>query len=152
MIQNRLESYFYEAKRHKEHIREAKEELNIPISDYETLPKIEKFALNTLIFRFSKLQDLIGAKIMRAYLEFSEFPVDDMSFFDLLKEIEKEGIVDIDSWSQLRKLRNDIAHDYPQELQEMLDKVNLLIKKSDILVGIIDKMESRYNEIKQKRS
>ena len=89
---------------------------------------------------------------MRAYLEFSEFPVDDMSFFDLLKEIEKEGIVDIDSWSQLRKLRNDIAHDYPQELQEMLDKVNLLIKKSDILVGIIDKMESRYNEIKQKRS
>ena len=81
MIEDRLDSYFYEANRHKEHILEAKAELNIPIKDYDNLPKLEKFALNTLIFRFAKLQDFIGVKIFRAYLEYMEFPLSDMSFF-----------------------------------------------------------------------
>ena len=152
MIKDRLDSYFYEANRHKEHILEAKAELNIPIRDYDNLPKLEKFALNTLIFRFAKLQDLIGVKIFRAYLEYMEFPLSDMSFFDILKAIEKEKIIDIDSWSYLRKLRNDIAHDYPEELQETLEKVNLLIQKSDILIKIVDKLESKYYETKQNRA
>ena len=59
MIEDRLDSYFYEANRHKEHILEAKAELNIPIKDYDNLPKLEKFALNTLIFRFAKLKEHI---------------------------------------------------------------------------------------------
>ena len=148
---NRLENYFYEANRHIEHIIEAKDELNTPISSYENLSKLEKFALNTLIFRFSKLQDLLGVKIFREYLNFSGMNVAELSFFDILKLIEKEKICNIDEWNELRKIRNDIAHDYPQELDEMLEKVNLFIKKSDELVNIAKNIESKYNEIKQRR-
>ena len=36
----------------------------------------------------------------------------DSNYFDILQEIEKEGVVDIDTWSELRELRNKIAHDY----------------------------------------
>jgi hypothetical protein len=150
-MNKRLEKYFYEAKKHKEHIIEAKEELNTPICSYATLPKLEKFAMNTLIFRFSKLQDLIGAKIFRAYLEYHELSTNEFSFFDILKEIEKEGIIDIDSWSELREIRNDIAHDYPEEFDEMIEKLNLLIDKSDELLGILERLEERYNETKQQR-
>ena len=148
---NRLERYFYEANRHKVHILEAKEVLELPIKSYTELPKLEKFALNTLIFRFSKLQDLLGAKIFRSYLEYLELPTSELSFFDILKEIEKEGIVDIDSWSELREIRNDIAHDYPQEFDEMIEKINLLIEKSDTLLTILDKVEVKYNEITKQR-
>ena len=151
MKQKRLESFFYEAGRHKEHILEARQELHLPIKDYEHLSKLEKFALNTLIFRFAKLQDLIGAKIMRAYLDYYEFPVGEMGFFEILKEIEKEGITDIDTWSRIREIRNDVAHEYPEELDEMLEKVILLVERSGELLNILDNLESKYREIERKR-
>jgi len=148
---DRLNNYLKEANRHKEHILEAKSELTLPIKEYDTLSKLEKFALNTLIFRFSKLQDLIGGKIFRAFLDFSGFSTKDLSFFDILKELEKEGILDIDEWQFLRELRNDIAHDYPEELDEKIEKINLFIKRSDDLLRVFDKLEEKYLEIKRKR-
>lgn len=151
MTKKRLKTYFIESNKHIELIRESLEELQTPIIDYDTLPKIQKFALNALIFRFSKLQDLIGAKIFRNYLDFSGYNVYQITFFDILKEIEKEGIVDIDSWDMLRELRNKIAHDYPQELDEMLESINLFIEKSSELVTIAQKLEQRFYEIERKR-
>ena len=147
---NRLKAYFDEANRHIEHILEAKDELTLPIKSYNTLSKLEKFALNTLIFRFSKLQDLLGVKIFREFLEVSGLNTDDLAFFDILKLIEKEGICDIDSWHELRKLRNDITRDYPQELDEMIEKINLFVNKSDELVAISKKIEAKYNAINKK--
>ncbi len=44
-------------------IKDSLEELTTPIESYEELAKLQKFALNALIFRFSKLQNLIGAYI-----------------------------------------------------------------------------------------
>jgi hypothetical protein len=123
----------------------------LPIKKYDSLNKLEKFALNTLIFRFSKLQDLIGGKLFRNYLNFSGLNTDNMSFFDILKELEKESVIDIDSWNELRELRNDIAHEYPQEIDEMIEKVNLLVEKSFELIKIFKNIEKKYYEIKRKR-
>jgi len=148
---NRLNNYFKEANRHKEHILEAKDTLVLPIKGYDMLFKLEKFTLNTLIFRFSKLQDLMGSKIFRAFLNNSGLPTNELSFFDILKELEKEGILDIDEWQFLRELRNDIAHDYPKELDEKIEKINLFTKKSDELLEIFNKLEAKYLEIKRKR-
>lgn len=151
--EKRLVSYFIEAQKHIALITESLEVLepNIPIKEYETLTQLERFALNALIFRFSKLQDLIGVKIFRAYLDFSGFETTEKSFFDILREIEKEGIVDIDSWSELRELRNKIAHEYPEEVDEMVESINLFIKKSSELVAISNKLEEKFNEIKKAR-
>ena len=63
MQSKRLRAYFDEAHKHMELIHEASGVITLPITGYDTLPSIEKFAINALIFRFSKLQDLIGAKI-----------------------------------------------------------------------------------------
>jgi hypothetical protein len=153
MITNRLKTYFQEAYKHIELIEESLEVLNpkIPIEDYNSLNQLERFALNALIFRFSKLQDLIGAKIFRDYLDFNGFNIAQKSFFDILREIEKEGIIDIDSWSELRELRNKIAHEYPEEADEVLESINLFVEKSGLLIEISDRLEQKYNEIKQKR-
>lgn len=149
----RLTKYFQESKAHIELINEALEVLKdkLPIKNYKELESLEKFALNALIFRFSKLQDLIGSKIFRAYLEFSGFDTSDKSFFDILKEIEKEGIVDIDSWDELRKFRNQIAHEYPQQEDEVIESINLFIQKSKELIAISQKLEEKYLEIKRQR-
>ena len=153
MTKIRLKTYFKEAKKHVDLIEESWGVLEpkIPIENYENLNQLERFALNALIFRFSKLQDLIGVKIFRNYWDFSGFDTAQKSFFDILQEIEKEGIVDIDSWSQLRELRNKIAHEYPEEIDEMVQSINLFIKKSSFLVEILERLEQNFYEIERKR-
>ena len=152
--EKRLVYYFDEAQKHIALISESLEVLEpkIPIEEYESVNQLERFALNALIFRFSKLQDLIGVKIFRTYLDFSGFETAEKSFFDILREIEKEGIVDIDSWSELRELRNKIAHEYPDEIDEMVESINLFIEKSGELVVISNRLEKMFNEIKKARS
>ena len=148
----RLVAYFIEAQKHIALIDESLEvlEQKIPIKEYEALNQLERFALNALIFRFSKLQDLIGVKIFRTYLDFSGFEIREKSFFDILREIEKENIIDIDSWSELRELRNKIAHEYPEEI-EIVENINLFIEKSSELVVVSNRLEKKFNEIKKAR-
>lgn len=147
MTKTKLKTYFIEATKHIELIEDSLEELQAPITDYESLSKLQKFVLNALIFRFSKLQDLLGAKVFRNYLEYSGYTTQGVSFFDILKEIEKEAIVDIDTWMELRELRNK----YPEELDEMLESVNLFIEKSSQLIGIAKKLEQNFYEIERQR-
>jgi hypothetical protein len=146
--EKRLENYFAEALKHMQLIQEAREVINLPILNYEQLSSLEKFAINALIFRFSKLQDLIGSKIFRAFLEFNKFNTEDKSFLILLKEIEKEGIVDIDTLDEFRKIRNNIAYEYPGEEEEVLEAIELLVKKSIDLIKIAKNLMDRYNEIR----
>jgi len=154
MTKQRLELYFIEATKHINLIEESLDVLQqaLPIQNYDTLNQLQRFALNALIFRFSKLQDLIGAKIFRNYLEYTGYNTADKSFFDILKEIEKENIVDIDTWDELRELRNKIAHEYPQEVDEMIESVNLFIEKASSLIEITKKLEQKFYEIKKQRS
>ncbi len=149
----RLPKYFAEIDAHIELINEALEVLQnrLPIENYNDLTNLEKFALNTLIFRFSKLQDLLGSKMFRSYLEYSGFETSEKSFFDILKEIEKEGIVDIDTWDELRKLRNQIAHEYPEEEDEAIESINLFIERSQELIDIADRLRERYFAIERAR-
>ena len=149
----RLPKYFTEIDAHIELIDEALDVLQekLPIKDYKNLNSLEKFALNTLIFRFSKLQDLLGSKVFRSYLDYSGFETSEKSFFDILKEIEKEGIVDIDTWDELRKLRNQIAHEYPEEEDEAIESINLFIQRSQELTKIAQKLRERYLAIERAR-
>ena len=149
----RLPKYFTEIDAHIELINEALKALQnrLPIENYNDLTNLEKFALNTLIFRFSKLQDLLGSKVFRSYLEYSGFETSERSFFDILKEIEKEGIVDIDTWDELRKLRNQIAHEYPEEEDEAIEKINLFIQRSQELIKIAQKLREHYLAIERAR-
>jgi len=153
MTQKRLNLYFQEAQKHIDLIEESLDVLKdtLPIKNYEELTQLQRFALNALIFRFSKLQDIIGAKIFRNYLEYSGYNTVEKSFFDILKEIEKENIVDIDTWDELRELRNKIAHEYPEEVDEMLESVNLFIEKASLLTQISKILEQKFYEIKKQR-
>jgi uncharacterized protein with HEPN domain len=85
--------------------------------------------------------------VFRTFLEFNKFDTQDKSFLELLKEIEKEGIIDIDSWDEFRKLRNSIAHEYPGEEDETVEALELLIKKTPLLIAITSELRDRYHEI-----
>ena len=39
---------------------------------------------------------------------------------EVLTLIEKEGIMDLDTWIEFRNIRNNLEHDYPDELEDAL--------------------------------
>ena len=103
--------------------------------------------LDVLAFRFSKLQDLLGSKIFREYLAVLQYPVEDKNFLELLKELDKENIIDIDIWSEFRGVRNSISHDYPFEESQKLEAINYLIENVKYLTDITKKIKDNFETI-----
>jgi len=105
-----------------------------------------KDKLDVIAFRFSKLQDLLGSKIFRIYLESINFETVNKSFLELLKELDKQGVVDIDKWAEFRSVRNVIVPDYPYDFDEKIEAVNFIVKNVDELERILKiKAKSEIN-------
>ena len=134
MNSSRLKNYLREAKIHIERLNEVLKEIKkiypLDVEKFKQLTIEQKNMLDTLAFRFSKLQDLVGTKIFREFLDEVGFITEGKNFLKILKEIEKEGIIDIDTWSEFRKVRNLIAHDYPEEWEEKIEVVKKIESKT----------------------
>ena len=147
---NRLNFYFLEANKHIEKLKKSKEVLirfyPFTIDTLEELEEFEKDKLDVLIFRFSKLQDLIGEKIFRHYFEFSG-RVSNIPFVKILSELEREEIITIEKWRELRIIRNNIAHEYPYEEEILIEAINKVLENIDYLIKVKEKIEKIVNEI-----
>ncbi len=155
MLQKRLKYYFQEAYNHIDKIQKAnrvlKDVMPIDITTLENLSEQEQDKLDILAFRFSKLQDLLGDKIFRNILEYSGFNVQ-QSFVKLLSELEKEGILDLNRWIELRNARNKIAHEYPDNEDNLTSSINFIYKNSDYLVELTNRLERYFDEITRERN
>ena len=145
----RLKRYFLEANRHIQKINGAKNVLDkyypLDLKIYEKLDENIKDKIDVLIFRFSKLQDLLGEKIFRYYFEYS-LRDSNIAFVKILAELEKEGILEIKKWRKLRDIRNSIAHEYPYEDEIMIENINNVIDNVRYLIKVKEKLEKIVNE------
>ncbi len=116
----------------------------------ETISMEYKDKLDVLAFRFSKLQDLLGTKIFREYLSVLQYPVEDKNFLEILRELDKEKIIDIDIWSEFRGVRNSISHDYPFEEDEKLEAINYLIKNVKYLIDVTKIIKANLETINKR--
>lgn len=119
-------------------------------NNIQILSSEDKDKLDVLAFRFAKLQDLLGTKIFREYLIVLQYPVEDKNFLDILKELDKEKVVDIDLWSEFRGVRNSISHDYPSNEDERIDAINYLIKHMKNLMSITQTIRGNFETIKKR--
>jgi len=146
----RLVFYLEEAKKHQEKIEKAKKVLQSrsPFDEatMEGLTEIEKDKLDVLAFRFAKLQDLMGEKIFRLYLELNAVSTK-RPFVELLSMLEKEGMLDVDEWIALREARNALAHEYPYHVQALVESINYLLSHTDLLFDILDRIERRLDAL-----
>ncbi len=95
----------------------------------ETFEDFEKVkTIDTFIYRFVKLQDMMGDKLFRIFLDKLGEYRDDMSLLDVLDKLEKLGILeDSTRWMQFRKLRNKLTHEYPSNEEEIVEGILLAI-------------------------
>ena len=104
--------------------------------------------VDSFIFRFTKIQDLIGEKLFKEILDkVGEFRRN-MSFTDILDKAEKLEIIDsADKWSNFRELRNSLSHEYPSNEAEIIKDIKLAL---DYFMDISRTYENITKYIKSK--
>lgn len=140
-LEERLNREFDICDRHIQRIDEALEAMNtdIPMSVdcYANLDKNQIRCMDQFIFRFSKLQDAMGAKIFRYVLEYLDEDISTLPMRDILNRMERFNLIDsAEEWGYIRELRNEIAHDYPLLENDIVSILNELISKVPILKSI----------------
>ena len=92
------------------------------------LENIEHLAYSDqIIYRFSKLQDCMGAKLFKSVLLYEGENVN-KPFLDILNQLEAIDIINVDEWFEIRDLRNEIAHDYEDNDEIAINILNTIYK------------------------
>ena len=96
------------------------------------------------IYRFVKLQDTMGAKLFKSLLLYLGENTD-RPFLDILNQLEKIDVVDVDEWFEIRDLRNEIAHNYADDEGMVADILNTIFQLKGKLSEILTQIEKLRN-------
>ena len=103
--------------------------------------------INSFLFNFSKLQDKIGAKLFKKILyELKEIDSFSIPMRDVLNLLEQLEIIETaSSWDELREARNAIAHDYPLDINERIETIQLILDNYVLLKGIYKRLKLKMS-------
>lgn len=94
--------------------------------------------LDTIAYRFSKLQESIG-KLLRNYLALQGEETEELFMKDIINLAEKRGLyINWEKWITMREIRNIITHEYPEEeeiIAETLNKLKTLVEELGPLIS-----------------
>ena len=141
MTKIKISRYLNQCDKHLQRIEEAYDDISslLPLSveGYKALQKDEVQALDQYLFRFAKLQDTLGDKLFKLILIAYDPGEEAVPFIDMLNRLEKLGfITSAKEWMHLRKIRNEISHQYDDEPEEMAQALNHILNQKDIIKEI----------------
>jgi len=120
----------------------------LTVEKFNFIPPKDRAIFDAYIKRFASIQDFLGAKIFPLLVEISGIGSVKMS--EVLYHMEREEVIDsIDNWIELREIRNELEHDYPDELEEALEDLKFCIKSFSLLESYCihaKKFAQRYND------
>jgi len=123
---------------------EVKSYLPFKNDDFEDIEKIK--AIDSFIYRFTKIQDKMGDKFFPSVLRELQEYKSSMALIDVLHKLERlELLENSDDWIDYRKLRNALTHEYPNNSQEVIEAINLSIEVYEKIKIIYKKMLKRVN-------
>lgn len=130
----------HECERHKDKILKAKRHISslIPLTEsaYVKLDDVDESFIDQMIFRFSKLQDSMGEKLFPGLLVLSGEDTKRKTFIDILNRLEELEILSKEEWFTLREVRNDIAHEYSDNISHVIDSITGVYEGCDDLLKV----------------
>jgi len=117
------------------------------IEEFNHLDTPQKAVLEAYLKRFASLQDYLGAKVFKSLLDSAGISYTKMS--QVLTLIEKEEIISLDKWIEFRNIRNELEHDYPDELEDALRDLKKCVDNFDYMQEVVKKVfefVGKYNE------
>jgi len=108
-----------------------------PASDLKALEDdCEKMrVLDQILFRFTKLQDATGSRLVPATLALLSEPFEDWPMIDRLNRLEKLDFLDVDNWLCWRETRNRLAHEYPDQEETQFAAIMAAIDAASALAA-----------------
>jgi hypothetical protein len=83
--------------------------------------------IDQFIFRFTKLQDAMGRRLIPTAYQLLEPENEEASFIDILNKLEKLKILpSAELWLEFRSLRNELSHEYPDQTDLTVENLNRL--------------------------
>ena len=143
----RLKAVLHECSVHAERIAYARE-MCAPLFplDAEAYSKLDAKAiqqLDQLVYRFTKLQDALGAKLFPLLTAELREDAVTLTVLDRLAALEKAGAVpSADEWLELREVRNQLAHDYHDDPENGAEYLNDLYRSSERLLVYNDQVRA----------
>jgi uncharacterized protein with HEPN domain len=116
------------------------------------LTQQELVLVDFLVYRFSRLQDFMWSNLIDAVLiQLNEFS-DKFTMIDKMNKLEKfELIKDARLWQDIRKLRNQLTHEYPNHPKLVADLLNqtypLSFELLEILNNLLRRLESSNSDL-----
>lgn len=105
-------------------VNEMRNFMPLTIEKYNNLSDAETTLIDSYILRFTKLQDRMG-KLFEQILQENNIDTEAMSFINILNYMEKYHIIDnTDEWHEIRKIRNNFTHEYPDDDKENIEQLN----------------------------
>ncbi len=112
---------------------------SLETENYEATKTIDAFVL-----RFTKLQDHMGQKLFKAFLDKIGEYKDNMSFIDILDKLEKLNIINsTDEWLEMRNL---MTYEYSNELYNIKSEINIAISKIPTIENAIKNITDYLNQ------
>jgi len=145
MINDIIKKVLLHKSRAKGALTEIKNWSSLSSEIFEDFEKIK--TIDTFIYRFIKLQDMMGDKLFKIFLdEIGEYK-DNMSLLDVLDKLEKFGIVeDAYSWMEYRTLRNKLTHEYPNNEEDVIEGIYLAMDAFEKMENILNNIINYKND------
>ena len=139
--EKRLYSLIDECKAHRKRLEQAKEKCApfFPLTSiaYSELKDDQVEHIDQMVYRFTKLQDALGAKLFPAVISQLKSDADALPFIDVLNSLEKAGAIpEAKEWITLREIRNQLVHDYGDDPEAGSTNLNMVFDKVESLVTV----------------
>ncbi|KAF3978342.1 MAG: nucleotidyltransferase domain-containing protein [Methylococcales symbiont of Iophon sp. n. MRB-2018] len=149
--QENLEITLNECKQHTKRINYATRKMDkfMPLTP-ATFLKLSETKIGNIdqfLFRFIKLQDTIGTKLFPNILLFLGEEIANKSFIDRLNRLEQLNLLDSKyTWNNLRKIRNDLSHQYEQVSNNSIGYLNDIYQKKEQLITFYLQINQYYQQ------
>lgn len=102
--------------------------------------------IDAFVSRFSRLQDTLGDKLIPALLQYAGEP--HRTVIENLDRAEKLGwIASADGWMQIRKLRNQMIHEYVEDATLLADALNTGHEAVPVLIDVATRLGERVTSL-----
>ncbi len=128
---------------HAEALHDALQDMatrELTLAEYSHLSKEDRRLLDQFAYRYTRLQDDMGARLMPAVLK----ALAAMSAIDRFARLEQLGwLSSADTWNELRQIRNQFTHDYPDGTAERFERLGAAVEASRQLLSVMDQFNQR---------
>lgn len=113
-------------------------------AQYSQLAKDDRRLLDQFAYRYTRLQDDMGTRLMPAVLKALGEDVAPMSAIDRFARLEQLGwLPSADAWATLRQIRNQFTHDYADDVAERFDRLQAATAAAGQLLTVMEQFDAR---------